>query len=77
MNVKIYTTPNCPFCQMAKNFLRERDIKFEEIDVQENQKAAEEMVRKSGQLGVPVIEINNKIIVGFDEKAIKEALNLK
>jgi len=77
MTVKIYTTKVCPYCQMAKQFLRQNKIEFEEIDVSENEEAANEMIEKSGQTGVPVLDINGKIIVGFNVKAIKEALNLK
>lgn len=62
---------------MVKDFLTEHKIKFEDIDVGEDRKAAEEMVRKSGQMGVPVIEIGKQIIVGFDREAIKKALKIK
>ncbi len=77
MKVKIYTTTNCPYCIMAKNFLKENKIEFEEINVQENHEAAHEMIEKSGQMGVPVLEIKGKIIIGFNKEAIKESLNLK
>lgn len=77
MTVKIYTTPVCPYCQMAKKFFKQNEIEFEEIDVSKNEEAAMEMMEKSGQMGVPVIEIDGKIIVGFNLKAIKEALKLK
>lgn len=77
MTVKIYTTSSCPYCLMAKQFFKSNNIKYEEIDVSKNQKAAKEMIEKSGQMGVPVIEIDGKIIVGFDLPAIKEALNIK
>ncbi|MEM5872553.1 MAG: glutaredoxin family protein [Candidatus Aenigmatarchaeota archaeon] len=77
MSVKIYTTSWCPYCEMAKNFLKENKIKFEEINVQENMEAAKEMIEKSGQTGVPVLDINGKIIVGFDVEKIKKALKLK
>lgn len=72
--VKIYTTPTCPYCEMAKTFFRENKIEFEEIDVSSNREAAMEMIEKSGQMGVPVIEIDNKIIIGFDVNAIKKVL---
>jgi|TARA_B100001964_G_C14198732_1_gene584679 glutaredoxin-like YruB-family protein len=72
--VKVYSTSTCPWCKKLKEFLAEKNIKFENIDVGEDQKAAEEMVKKSGQMGVPVAEINGKIIVGFDKEAIGEAL---
>ena len=62
---------------MTKNFLKDRHIKFQEIDVQDNVKAAQEMIKRSGQTGVPVIDINGKIIVGFDRERIKKALKLK
>jgi len=62
---------------MAKDFLKQNRIEFEDIDVSKNQKAAQEMIEKSGQMGVPVIDIDGKIIVGFNVPAIKEALKLK
>lgn len=74
--VKIYSTPTCPFCIRAKQFLKENNIDFENIDVSANQIAAEEMVRKSGQMGVPVLEIDGEIIVGFDKQRIKQALGI-
>ncbi|MEM5778364.1 MAG: glutaredoxin family protein [Candidatus Aenigmatarchaeota archaeon] len=77
MSVKIYTTSWCPYCEMAKNFLKENKIKFEEINVQDNMEAAKEMIEKSGQTGVPVLDINGKIIVGFDVEKIKKVLKLK
>jgi len=76
MSVKIYTTSWCPYCEMAKNFFKENKIKFEEINVQDNLEAAKEMIKKSGQTGVPVIDINGKIIVGFNVEQIKKALKL-
>ncbi|MGC8812153.1 MAG: glutaredoxin family protein [Candidatus Aenigmatarchaeota archaeon] len=75
--VKIYTTPTCPYCEMAKTFFRENNVEFEEIDVSSDREAAMEMIEKSGQMGVPVIEIDDKIIVGFDVNAIKKALEGK
>ncbi|MFH0860621.1 MAG: glutaredoxin domain-containing protein [Candidatus Altiarchaeota archaeon] len=76
MDVKVYSTPTCPWCKKAKEFLKANNVKFEDIDVGSNQEKAREMVKKSGQMGVPVFEIGGKIIVGFDEKAIKAALKL-
>lgn len=75
--VKIYTTPTCPYCEMAKTFFRENNIEYEEIDVSSDREAAIEMIEKSGQMGVPVIEIDDKIIVGFDVSAIKKTLKLE
>jgi len=75
--VKVYSTENCPFCVDAKDFLKKNKIKFEDINVNENKKAAVEMIQKSGQTGVPVIDVDGEIIVGFDLPKIKKALNLK
>ncbi len=76
VTVKVYSTPTCPYCAMAKDFLKEHKIKFQDIDVSRDRKAADEMIRKSGQYGVPVIDIGGKIIVGFDKEALKKALKL-
>ena len=73
-NVKIYTTPTCPYCIKAKKFLEENKIPFENIDVSADQDKAQEMVDKSGQMGVPVLDIGGKIIKGFDKEAVLKAL---
>ncbi|MCM8798802.1 MAG: glutathione S-transferase N-terminal domain-containing protein [Candidatus Omnitrophica bacterium] len=75
-SVKIYSTPTCPFCIRAKQFLKENKITFEDLDVSQNPEYAEEMIRKSGQMGVPVLDIEGEIIVGFDKERIKSALGL-
>lgn len=72
--VKVYSTKTCPWCHKLKDYLNEKNIKFEDIDVGADQKAAKEMVDKSGQMGVPVSDINGKIIVGFDKEEIEKAL---
>lgn len=77
MTVKIYTTKTCPWCKKTKGFLKQNKIKYTEIDVSANQKAAQEMMKKSGQMGVPVLDINGKIIVGFDPEGIKKAVGTK
>lgn len=74
--VKIYSTPACVYCQLLKQFLQEHTVEFEEIDVSEDQNAAEEMVQKSGQMGVPVVEIDEEVIVGFDKAKITKLLNI-
>ena len=74
--VKIYSTPTCPFCVRAKQFLKESAVVFEDIDVSMNHEAAQEMIKRSGQMGVPVIDIEGDLIVGFDKDRIKKALGL-
>ncbi len=75
-NVKIYSTPTCPYCIRAKKFLEENNIPFENFDVSADQQKSEEMVKLSGQMGVPVLDIEGKIIVGFDKDEIKKALEI-
>jgi glutaredoxin-like YruB-family protein len=75
--VIVYSTPSCPWCNATKRYLRERGIRFYDVDVSKDKKAAEEMVRKSGQMGVPVIDINGHIIIGFDRAKIDKLLGLK
>ena len=74
--VIVYSTPTCPYCISLKEFLKEKKIKFKNVDVSKDEKAVEEMKQKTGQLGVPVIEINGKIIVGFDKELIKKELKI-
>ncbi|ASW42125.1 glutaredoxin family protein [Clostridium isatidis] len=74
--VKVYSTSSCPWCVKAKNYLKSMNIEFEEYNVQDDMEAREEMINKSKQMGVPVLDINGKIIVGFDKPAIDEALKL-
>ena len=76
MEVTIYTTELCPFCKRTKEFFKEHNIKYSEKDVSEDEKAAEEMIKLSGHHGVPVIDVDGEIIVGFDEEKLKEALKL-
>lgn len=75
-NVKVYSTPTCPYCRIAEQFLNENNIPFEHIDVSTNQVAAQEMIGKSGQMGVPVIDIDGQIIVGYDKGKIKQLLGI-
>ena len=74
--VIIYTTPTCPYCTMAKMFLKEHGVSFVEKNVAQDRAAANEMIEKSGQMSVPTIDINGEIIVGFDRDAIKKVLKL-
>lgn len=73
-SVKVYSTSTCPYCHMAKDFLAKNNIQFEDIDVGADPEAGKEMVERSGQMGVPVIDIDGQIIVGFDREAIQKAL---
>ena len=75
-NVKVYSTPTCPYCKMAKKFLQDNNVAFEDIDVSNDRQKAEELIKKSGQMGVPVLDIEGKIIVGFDKESIKQALGI-
>ncbi|MEM2915985.1 MAG: glutaredoxin domain-containing protein [Candidatus Woesearchaeota archaeon] len=76
--VKVYSTPTCPYCHMVKDYLKEHGVEFEDVNVAEDKDAANEMVEKSGQMGVPVIILDDKIvIVGFDREKLKKALKLK
>ena len=74
--VTVYSTTTCPWCVKAKEFLKQNKIKFEDKDVSADDKARNEMIKKTGQMGVPVIDINGEIIIGFDVERIKEALKL-
>lgn len=75
-NVKVYSTPTCPFCIRVKQFLRDNNIEFEDIDVSGDETKAQEMVERSGQMGVPVLDIEGEIIIGFDKEKIRASLGL-
>jgi len=74
--VKVYSTITCPYCVTLKEFLKEHNIEFEDIDVSQDEKARDEMVEKSGQMGVPVVDINGEIVVGFDKEKINQLLKI-
>lgn len=76
-SVKVYSTPSCPYCIALKEFLKEKNIQFEDVDVSQNEEAAKEMIEKSGQMEVPIIEIDGQIVVGFDKEKICRLLNIK
>ncbi len=76
-NIIIYSTPTCHFCHAAKDFFKENNIEFTEKDVSIDKEGATEMVKKSGQMGVPVIDIDGDITVGFDEGKLKSLLEIK
>jgi len=75
--IKVYSTPTCPYCVTLKKFLKEKGIEFQDIDVSADHKAAEEMIEKSGQMGVPVADINGEIVVGFDKEKICQLLKIE
>ncbi len=76
MSVTIYSTPTCPWCHKAKDFFKSKGIEFTDYNVADDQAKADEMVQKSGQMGVPVIDINGEILVGFEMARIVELLGL-
>lgn len=75
--VRLFVTPACPYCFTLKQFFKEHNIEFEEIDVSQDEKASEEMIKKSGQMSVPVVEIGGEIVKGFDRDKIVELLNIQ
>ena len=75
--VRVFSTPSCPYCVTLKEFLKENKVEFEDINVAEDAEAREEMIKKSEQMGVPVLEIDNEIVIGFDKGKICKLLNIK
>jgi len=75
-NIKVYSTPTCPFCKRAKEFLKQNNFAFEDLNVAESEQARTEMINKSGQMAVPVLDIDGEIIVGFDVEKIRKALRI-
>ena len=75
--VTIYTTPTCVYCKMTKAFFKEQNVAYEEKDVATDAAARDEMIAKSHQMGVPVIDVDGKILVGFDKEGLSELLNIK
>ncbi|MEK7513139.1 MAG: glutaredoxin family protein [Patescibacteria group bacterium] len=76
-NITIYTTPTCVYCKMAKEFFAKNNTPYTEKDVMADDAAREEMIKKSGQLGVPVIDIDGTIVVGFDRQHLADVLGIK
>lgn len=81
MDVKIYTTPTCPYCKKAKEFFSDHDVDYEEVDVTEDREEAKQMIQKSGQRGVPVIVVSDEdeedVIVGFNQDKLSDALGIE
>ncbi len=74
--VKIYSTPTCIWCEKTKEFLKQKGIEFEDIDVSSDKKKAKEMIDISGQMGVPVIVIGKEVIIGYDQEKLEERLGV-
>jgi glutaredoxin-like YruB-family protein len=77
MKIRLFTTPSCPYCVTLKRFLEEKKVKFDLINVLEDVDAQEEMIEKSGQVSVPVLDIDGEFIIGFDRKRITEKLGIE
>jgi len=75
--VNIYTTPTCAYCHQAKQYFKENNVTYTEYNVADDREKAEEMVNMTGQMGVPVIEIGDELVVGFDKKIVAQLLGLK
>ncbi|MBT3985029.1 NrdH-redoxin [archaeon] len=75
--VIVYSTPTCPYCVMVKKFLKDHNVEFEDIDVAADKEKAQYMVDKSGQMGVPVVEIGDEFVIGFDKQKISDLLGLE
>ncbi|ABV33560.1 MULTISPECIES: glutaredoxin family protein [Pseudothermotoga] len=75
--ITVYTAPGCPYCVKVKSYLRELGLKFTEVDVSKSQKDAEKLVRRTGQTGVPVVEIGNQLVIGFDRARIDKLLGVR
>lgn len=76
-NIKIYSTPSCPYCHMLKEYLDEKGFQYQDLNVAEDLQAREEMIEKSGQMGVPVSDIDGNIVVGFDKEKVNELLEIR
>ncbi len=74
--ITIYSTPTCAYCKSLKEYLTEKNIRFEEIDVSINEKELEKMVAISGQMGVPVVDMDGEVVIGFDRQKIDEILKI-
>ena len=75
--VKLYTTPACPYCYTLKEFLKQHQVAFEEIDISQDEKTRDEIIKKSGAIGAPILEIDGEIVVGFDKEKILKLLKIQ
>jgi len=76
-NITIYSTPTCGYCKMAKEYLTSKNISYTEVDVSRDTAKQQEMIKKSGQFGVPVVDVDGKIIIGFDKRKLDEYASIK
>lgn len=76
MIIKIYTTPTCAYCKMAKEYFKSKNLNYEEYDVSKDIPRQKEMIEKTGQFSVPVIDIDGKVVIGFDKPKINQLLGL-
>jgi glutaredoxin-like YruB-family protein len=74
--VKVYSTPACPYCKMVKKFLEDNSIPYNDLNVAEDKAALEDIVSRSGQMGVPVIDIDGELVIGYNQVQLKEKLGL-
>lgn len=74
--VKVYSTPTCPYCTMVKKYLEDNSIHYQDINVAEDRAALDDIVNRSGQMGVPVIDIDGDLVIGFNQAQLKEKLGL-
>jgi len=74
--VIVFSTPTCPYCNMAKRYLRDRGIRFRDVDVSRDSAAARDLIRRSGQMGVPVIDVNGQLVIGFDRTRLDRLLGV-
>jgi glutaredoxin-like YruB-family protein len=76
MTITVYSTPTCPYCKMAKAFLKEHDVAFKDVDVSADREEAAKMIKLSGQMAVPVIDVDGELIIGFDQKKLAKAVGI-
>ena len=77
MKVKVYSTPTCPYCVAVKEFLKENKVEFEDINISQDEESMKMIVEKTGQMGVPVVDIDGELVIGFNRQKIIELLNIK
>lgn len=75
--IRVFSTPTCPYCDTLKEYLKEKKFEFEDIDVSKDNAALDEMIKKSNQMGVPVLDINGEIVIGFDKEKINKLLKIE